>query len=153
MKIVVIIEEQKLEFENGGRKRLYPVSTSKYGEGYKEGSMKTPLGKFEICEKIGDKEPMGMIFKDRQPTGIISDMDSSEKDCITSRILRLKGLQKRNSNTTERYIYIHGTADENSVGKKASMGCLRMKNSDIIELFRLVKEGCPVEIRKRALKS
>ncbi len=152
MKITVIIDEQKLIFERNEIRLEYAVSTSKYGEGYKEGSLKTPLGKFEVNEKIGAGQPKGMIFKDRVPTGEISSAVTGTKDVITSRILTLRGLQKRNSNTQERYIYIHGTADESSIGGKASIGCVRMRNDDIIELFGLVKERCPVEIRKSSCR-
>jgi len=149
MNILIIIEDQKLIFTDGKLRLEYLVSTSKYGEGYKEGSMKTPLVRFEVCEMIGDGAPIGMIFRDRFQTGEIADLKDRKKDVITSRILRLNGLQKRNSNTLDRYIYIHGTNDESSIGIKASIGCVRMKNSDIIELFDKVKTGCPVRISKR----
>ncbi len=149
MDILIIIEDQKLIFTDGKLRLEYPVSTSKYGEGFKEGSMKTPLGRFEVCEKIGDGVSAGMIFRDRFPTGEIADLKDARKDIITSRILRLNGLQKRNSNTLDRYIYIHGTNDEGSIGRKASIGCVRMKNTDIIGLFDKVRTGCPVRISKR----
>jgi len=41
---------------------------------------------------------------------------------------------------------IHGTNAPGSIGKKASHGCIRMKNRDIEELFELVKAGNAVEI-------
>jgi hypothetical protein len=148
MKIIIFISQQKLVFEGNGVKLEYPVSTSMYGEGYKEGSLKTPLGIFSVCEMIGAGSQSGTVFKDRLPTGNIAGTGDGKKDIITSRILRLNGLQKRNSNTLDRYIYIHGTNDEDSVGKKASVGCIRMKNKDIIELFDHVRTGCRVNIKK-----
>ncbi|HQO10296.1 MAG TPA: L,D-transpeptidase [Clostridiales bacterium] len=148
MRIEISVGEQKLVFTNRKTSLEYPVSTSKYGEGYTEGSMKTPLGMHEICEMIGDGQPYGMIFKDRDPTGIVADIGDGKKDIITTRIIRLKGLQKRNSTTFDRYIYIHGTNDESSIGTKASIGCIRMKNKDIIELFSHVRTGCKVYIHK-----
>ncbi|MCD6579933.1 L,D-transpeptidase [bacterium] len=149
MKIDISIERQKLIFAHRNVKLTYPVSTSKYGEGYAEGSFKTPLGMHEVCQKIGARAPFCAIFKDRKFTGkIVKIDDKDEKDAITSRILRLKGLQKKNSNTFERYIYIHGTKNESSVGEKGSIGCIRMKNQDIIDLFKHVKIGCKVYIHK-----
>ncbi|MDD3044534.1 MAG: L,D-transpeptidase [Candidatus Delongbacteria bacterium] len=153
MKIMIITEEQRLIFVHGNFHVEFPVSTSKYGEGYREGSGKTPLGEFEVCEKIGSGQPKGMIFRDRMPTGEIAELEEGGKDMITSRILRLKGLQKRNSNTLDRYIYIHGTGDEGSIGTKASIGCVRMNNDDIIELFDMVDKGCRVYIRKKLSQS
>ena len=153
MKIIVIIEDQRLIFTHENLKAEFPVSTSKYGEGYTEGSSKTPLGEFEVCEKIGSGQPKGMIFRDRLPTGEKAKLETGGKDLITSRILRLRGLQKRNSNTFDRYIYIHGTGDEGSIGTKASIGCIRMNNDDIIELFDMVEQGCRVYIRKKLSQS
>ena len=148
MRIVISIRYQTLIFTHRNVKLKYPVSTSKYGEGFEPGSNKTPLGMHVICEKIGEDAECGMIFKDRKPTGVMSEIGESEEDLITSRILRLKGLQTRNSNTFQRYIYIHGTSDEASIGKKASIGCIRMKNDDIINLFEHAALGCKVHIRK-----
>ena len=42
-----------------------------------------------------------------------------------------------NVDSYNRYIYIHGTAHEDQIGKKASHGCIRMRNKDIIELFSM----------------
>ena len=148
MKIDISIEKQELIFIHRKVKLTYSVSTSKYGEGYEEGSLKTPLGMHEVCQKIGARAPYGAIFKDRKFTGKIAKIESNEKDIITSRILRLKGTQKKNSNTFSRYIYIHGTNDETTIGQKGSIGCIRMKNQDIIELHSHVKVGCKVCIHK-----
>jgi lipoprotein-anchoring transpeptidase ErfK/SrfK len=48
--------------------------------------------------------------------------------------------------TKHRYIYIHGTHEENRIGQPVSHGCIRMLNDDVIELFELVDVGTPVEI-------
>ena len=45
-----------------------------------------------------------------------------------------------------RYIYIHGTPDTMEMGKPGSIGCIRMRNGDLVELFDLVPAGTPVEI-------
>ena len=147
MKIDISIEKQELIFTHRNIKLYYPVSTSKYGEGYEEGSLKTPLGMHEVSQKIGGRAPYGAIFKDRKFTGRIAKInEGNERDIITSRILRLNGLQKKNSNTIKRYIYIHGTNDESTIGIKGSIGCIRMKNDDVIKLYSKVKAGCKVYI-------
>ena len=132
----------------------YPVSTSRHGVGSEENSYKTPLGVHSIAEKIGAGEPENTIFKARQSTGelaIINSADSQQVDMITSRILWLQGEQQglncgSNVDSYQRYIYIHGTADEASIGQPASIGCIRMLNADIIELFDSVTVKTPVVI-------
>jgi lipoprotein-anchoring transpeptidase ErfK/SrfK len=47
-----------------------------------------------------------------------------------------------------RYIYIHGTHELAELGKPGSIGCVRMANRDILELFELALPGTPVEIRE-----
>jgi L,D-transpeptidase YbiS len=69
-----------------------------------------------------------------------------EEDLIMTRILWLDGLEPRNANTHDRYIYIHGTNHEEKIGVADSHGCIRMKNADLVELFERVTEGTPVEI-------
>ena len=124
----------------------YPVSTSRFGLGFEEGSFKTPTGKFQIFEKIGAGAPPLMIFKGRIATGILAQRGGDE-DLILSRILWLEGLDPENSNTNERYIYFHGTNQEELIGTPASHGCIRLCNSEMIDLFELVSIGDGVEIR------
>ena len=45
-----------------------------------------------------------------------------------------------------RYIYIHGSPDSAVMGQPGSIGCIRMHNRDLLELFDLVEPGTPVEI-------
>jgi lipoprotein-anchoring transpeptidase ErfK/SrfK len=139
--------------------KTYPVSTAKAGIGNKKDSNKTPLGRHKIQKKIGDGEPIGRIFKGRQPTkGKITKMNVSKKDYVLTRIMRLKGLEEgKNSgkdesgtvvDSYERFIYIHGTPAENKIGTPASLGCVRMYNSDVIDLFDLVNVGTEVNIEE-----
>jgi L,D-transpeptidase YbiS len=122
-----------------------PVSTSRFGLGFENGSRKTPTGNFSIHQKIGGESPVGTVFKGRQP--IRSPVDwSTEPDLITSRILWLHGLDKENAQTRERYIYIHGTNQEQLIGQAASSGCVRMRNADVVALFDQVEVGTVVEI-------
>lgn len=124
----------------------YNISTSRFGLGQQQQSFKTPTGIHRIAEKIGQGEVEGRVFKGRQPTEQIClpqeyDLDD---DVITSRILWLEGLQQGVNcggevDSRQRYIYIHGTADEAHIGQPASIGCIRMNNRDVIELFERVR--------------
>ena len=147
LKIAISVREQRLTLKCGRKKvAAYPVSTSRFGLGSKEGSFKTPTGKFRIAERIGDGMPSGTVFKSRRPVKATAKM-LREDDLVMTRILWLDGLEPRNANTHDRYVYIHGTNHEEELGTPASHGCIRMRNADVIELFDRVEEGTPVEIR------
>ena len=109
--------------------------------------MKTPLGNFRIAEKIGHQAVSGTIFKARVPLGPDDPLPDTE-DFVTTRILWLDGLDEENSNTRDRFIYIHGTKHEDKIGIADSHGCIRMRNADVIELFDLVDETTQVVIRE-----
>jgi lipoprotein-anchoring transpeptidase ErfK/SrfK len=126
--------------------REYPISTSRFGLGADPGSFKTPLGRFEIAQKIGAGAPLGAVFESREPTGAIGD-PADPDDLIQTRILWLRGLDPGNMNTFKRYIYIHGTNHEPALGAPASHGCIRMRNADVAELYEMVIEGTPVSIQ------
>jgi lipoprotein-anchoring transpeptidase ErfK/SrfK len=157
--IIVDISEQKLylhcNYPEGKKEvKIYPVSTSKFGIGSEANSYKTPLGLHRIENKIGHGAEPNTIFKARRNTGrkaIINKPGSG--DSITSRIMWLKGLEPgKNSgegiDSYRRYIYIHGTKDENKIGQVASYGCIRMYNKDVIDLFDRVDEGTIVDIKR-----
>ena len=146
-KIRVSVRKQQLTLK-WGRKKLaeYPVSTSRFGLGSKVGSFKTPTGKFRVAEKIGDRMPVGTVFKSRRPIKPTKKA-LREEDLVMTRILWLDGLEPRNANTHDRYIYIHGTNHEEKIGLPDSHGCIRMRNADLVALFEQVAEGTPVEIR------
>jgi L,D-transpeptidase YbiS len=146
-KIRVSVRKQQLTLKSG-RKKLaeYPVSTSRFGLGSKEGSFKTPTGKFRVAEKIGGGLPVGTVFKSRRPVKPTKKA-LREEDLVMTRILWLDGLESHNANTHDRYIYIHGTNHEEKIGLPDSHGCIRMRNADLVELFEQVAEGTPVEIR------
>jgi L,D-transpeptidase YbiS len=146
-KIHISIGRQRLTLKRGRKTlRAYPISTSRFGPGSEGGSLKTPLGKFRVAEKIGHGAAAGTIFKSRvalKPDDPLPDTD----DFVTSRILWLDGLEEHNANTRDRFIYIHGTKHENKIGRPDSHGCIRMRNDDVIELFDLVEKDTPVVIR------
>jgi lipoprotein-anchoring transpeptidase ErfK/SrfK len=145
--IVVSTREQKLALiDRGNVVAIYPVSTSKFGLGDWRGSRFTPLGKLQIAEKIGDSAPAGTVFKDRRRTGEIVAPDSPGRDPIVTRILWLRGLEAQNANAFGRDIYIHGTPEERLIGTPASYGCIRMRSSDVIQLYNVVGTGAGVTI-------
>ncbi len=122
-------------------RRSYPISTAAKGVGNRIDSYKTPAGIHRIRQKIGGGEPAGTIFEAREPCGRIArDFNNRDGDEITSRILWLDGLEDGinrggSCDTYSRYIYIHGTTDEQRIGQPVSAGCIRMRNDDVIELF------------------
>ena len=155
--ILVDISQQRLFLldSRGDLIISYPISSSSYGEGQIENSFKTPLGNHIIKEKIGADAPKNIIFKERINTGRFAEIYhndfDSEDDHVTSRILWLEGTEEGfnkggNVDSFYRYIYIHGTPEEGLIGKKASHGCIRMFNQDVVELFSLVDKGTKVNI-------
>lgn len=151
--VKVIISEQKmLVYKSGKVVRTYPVSTSKFGTGNIKNSFMTPPGKHKIIEKIGSGIVIGGVFSGKKYTGkTYHETGIHEEDLITSRILILDGLEPginkgKGIDSLEREIWIHGTNEENKIGTPASHGCIRMLNSDIIELFDEIEEGTLLEI-------
>jgi hypothetical protein len=145
--IVISTREQKLALlDRGNVMAIYPVSTSKFGLGDWRGSRFTPLGQLQIAEKIGGNAPPGAVFKDRQRTGEIIQANAPGRDPIVTRILWLRGLEAQNANAFGRDIYIHGTPEEWKIGSAASYGCVRMRSSDIIQLYDIVGVGAAVTI-------
>jgi UDP-N-acetylmuramate--alanine ligase len=129
----------------------YDASTSRFGNGIRENSFKTPLGLHRIREKIGAGAPVGRIFKGRRDMGVDWDRVSIADNLILTRILRLEGLEEginkgAGVDSHDRYIYIHGTNREDLVGTPLSHGCVALKNQDILRLFDVVKEGTLVYI-------
>ena len=154
--LYVDIDNQNMFFlKKGTVFKVYKISSSYYGTGSEANSLKTPLGKHEIYRKLGQNLPVNAILKGRVWNGAIANIITEEVDTdfdhVTSRILWLDGLEVgknkgKGIDSRSRYIYIHGTAEEGLIGKPASDGCIRMYNSDVIELFELVEEKAQVWI-------
>jgi L,D-transpeptidase YbiS len=147
MQIRVHIPSQTLDLldANSVLLRRYAISTSKFGIGFEEGSFKTPIGSFQISEKFGEGAAEGEIFVGRVATGRLG-IEGEGGDHVQTRILWLEGLEPQNANTKARYIYLHGTNWEGLLGTPASHGCVRLGNTDIIDLFERVPVGTPVSI-------
>jgi lipoprotein-anchoring transpeptidase ErfK/SrfK len=137
--------------------KTYPISTAKNGPGECRGSECTPRGWHSIRAKIGANQPLNSVFIARRPTGEIYSPELAlqfpQRDWILTRILWLGGLEPGKNrygqvDSTWRYIYIHGTPDELMDGTPQSHGCVRMKNTDIAELFELVGAGMKVFIHE-----
>ncbi len=157
MRIRISIPDQTLTLlDSGGvALRRYSVSTARNGAGERRGSHCTPRGRHIIRAKIGAGEPPNTVFVGRRPTGEVwtPELDAKfpQRDWILTRILWLSGCEvgfnrRGDVDTMRRYIYIHGTPDTVEVGRPGSIGCIRMHNADLIELFELVPVGTPVDI-------
>ena len=149
------IKNQKAILYQGFNKvRKWPVSTSKFGTGNRDGSFKTPLGWHVADSWIGEGCPIYTIFKARVPTeGLCEVNTNTDEDVICTRIVWLRGIEQglnagEGIDSYLRYIYIHGTNDEKRLGKPASRGCIRMGNQDSIELFNYKKDTMLVSIEE-----
>jgi lipoprotein-anchoring transpeptidase ErfK/SrfK len=144
--VVVDVATQTLRVMEG-RKTVaaFPVSTSKFGLGFEEGSFKTPTGRFRIARRIGGRAPLWTVFRARKNTGRLARPGGRE-DLVLTRILTLDGLERANANSLARFIYIHGTNQEKLIGKPASHGCVRLRNADMAALHNMVRAGTSVRI-------
>ena len=157
MKIEIDIGKQELVLLDQNKPvRRYAVSTAKNGPGEKNGSFCTPRGRHIVRARIGAGQPINTVFVRRRPTGELwsPELDARYpgRDWMLTRILWLSGCEVgRNRlgdvDTMRRYIYIHGSPDRAEMGKPGSIGCIRMRNADIIELFDLVSPYTPVDIK------
>ncbi len=142
--LVEVSEQRLYVLEGEACLDTYPVSTSRYGTGEEQDSYKTPRGVHSVAEKIGGDAGFAEIFRSRKRTHQTAVIESGEtrtdQELITSRILWLAGLEEgvnqgSGVDSHARYIYIHGTHEEGLIGQPASVGCVRMKNRDVMDLF------------------
>lgn len=155
MKIVIHIHSQLLEIIDKNSSKRYSISSARNGVGQQSGSHCTPTGRHIIRAKIGKDAPENTVFVGRRPTGEVYSPELAtrfpDRDWILTRILWLSGCELGfnrlgDVDTMRRYIYIHGTPDSTPLGVIGSAGCIRMGNSDIIDLYERVAVGVPVEI-------
>lgn len=157
MRIAISIPQQTLELlgDDGELLRRYAVSTAKNGAGEQSGSYRTPRGRHLIRAKIGAGQPENTVFVRRRPTGEVWSPELAAahpgRDWILTRILWLSGCEPGFNrlgevDTMRRYVYLHGSPDTLEMGTPGSIGCVRMRNRDIVELFELVPAYTPVEI-------
>jgi len=157
MRIEISIQTQTLTLldEVGELLAQYPVSTAANGVGCVKNSGCTPLGAHVIRAKIGEGAAPNTVFVARRPTGEIFTpelmAENPNRDWILTRILWLSGREVGfnrlgDCDSMQRYIYIHGTPDSETMGEPQSHGCIRMRNADVVELFARVAVGTVVEI-------
>lgn len=157
MYIEISIPTQTLSLFGDDDKILtrYSVSTAANGAGCEKNSGCTPLGRHVVRAKIGAGAPLNAVFVGRRFTGEIWSPQLAasmpERDWILTRIMWLSGCEPGvnrlgNVDSMQRYIYIHGTPDDEPMGQPCSHGCVRMRNQDILELFEMVAAGTPVMI-------
>lgn len=135
----------------------YQISSSRHGAGERNGSFCTPRGQHLIRAKIGAGQPVNTVFVARRPSGEVFNAELAaqfpDRDWILTRILWLSGCEVGfnrlgDVDTMRRYIYIHGTPDNVALGKPGSIGCIRMHNADLLELFERVSAGDRVVIHE-----
>lgn len=162
MRIYVSVPEQHLKLfdKHDNLLREYRISTAANGVGEQFGSFQTPRGQHIIRAKIGTNCPENTVFVRRRPTGEIYTPELGiaypDRDWILTRILWLSGKEPGKNrlgtvDTMRRYVYIHGTPDSVAMGLPGSKGCIRMRNSELIELFNLVPAYTPVDIQADVL--
>ena len=155
-RIEIDLEQQRLTLFDGSRPIIdYSVSTALNGAGELQDSGCTPRGRHRIRICIGDGQPVNSVFRGRRPTGEIYSEDLASRfpgrDWILTRILWLSGNEPGQNrggsrDTLRRFIYIHGCPDSEPMGEPGSHGCIRMRNSDILDLFPRVAAGMEVDI-------
>jgi len=159
--IRILIPSQTLELldDQDRLMRRYLVSTSSRGVGEKNGSYRTPRGRHIIRAKIGHGQPANTVFVERRPTGEIYSAELASqfprRDWMLTRLLWLSGCEPGFNrlgevDTMRRFIYLHGSPDTAVMGQPGSIGCVRMHNPDILELFDLVPVGISVDILEHA---
>lgn len=103
--------------------------------------------------KVGHDTPAGMYFiseKERNPPWIPPNSDWVPKELVGVAIpggdprnpLRGAWLRLGGSDA----IGIHGTANAESIGSRASHGCIRLTEPDVLDLYKRVGLGTPVHI-------
>jgi lipoprotein-anchoring transpeptidase ErfK/SrfK len=156
LRIEISIPAQSLVLlEDGLCLKQYAISTARNGAGERKGSFCTPRGQHVVRARIGAGAPGNTVFVGRRPTGEIYGPELAERfpgrDWILTRILWLSGCEVGFNrlgevDTMRRYIYIHGSPDSTAMGTPGSIGCIRMRNNDIVELFERIPAGTAVSI-------
>jgi hypothetical protein len=127
----------------------YTTSTSRFGIGQVSGSYRTPAGLHRVAEKHGTGQPIGTSYRGRKPVGLL--WDGEPEAPVPHRILWLEGLEPGLNrggavDSYARYIYIHGVADEQTLGRAVSAGCIHLAARDLIPLYDEIPCGTLVWI-------
>ncbi|GMW02301.1 MAG: hypothetical protein AMXMBFR84_34370 [Candidatus Hydrogenedentota bacterium] len=152
----VSVDEQRMRIIQNGKVLWDEVcATAENGTGSAAGSNQTPLGWHSVAEKIGEGAALGQVFRSRQRTKEIwRPGDEPDEDLVLTRILWLSGEEPGknkggNVDSYLRYIYIHGTNQEDRLGTPSSHGCVRLSNEDVIQAFQMIPPGTQVLITEQ----
>lgn len=155
--LTVSIRRQEMIFWTGGNKAsVFAVSTSRNPPSCVTDSLGTPTGLHAIADRVGDGEPLGTVFRYRLSLGKRyweMEPEKQKKNLITTRIMRLRGLEEGHNSgdgrdSYDRLIYIHGTNHEEKIGKPNSAGCIEMRNEEILDLFNQAPTGTLILIEE-----
>ncbi len=152
---VSLVRQELLGFRQGEVVCRFPVSTAVNGSGERNNSGCTPRGLHRVRARIGAGQPLRSVFIGRRPTGEVWSPELAaafpKRDWILTRILWLCGEEPGfnrggQCDSQRRFIYLHGTGDDQPMGTPLSHGCIRLRNEDMFELFELTPPGCAVDI-------
>jgi len=119
-RVVVSIPDRKLALiENGRVVKIYPTAVG-------AAASPTPSGTYRIAQRVANPTWYG-------PDKVVGP---GKDNPVGTRWL---GLSRKGYG-------IHGTNNPRSIGKRASHGCVRMRNSDVEDLFARVTVGDVVEL-------
>lgn len=115
----------------GQELKAYGMACAKnYGTKHKKADSRTPEGFFSLEGKYDSTD---WLFTDD------NGHTSPKKGQFGPRFLRIK-------TPVSMQIGIHGTGSPWSIGHRASHGCIRITNENILELYDLVEKGMPVMV-------
>jgi lipoprotein-anchoring transpeptidase ErfK/SrfK len=117
--IVSIPDRKAVLLEDGKVTRVYPVAVGKP-------ATPSPTGTFQIVTRIPHPTWYG-------PKVVVAPGKANPLGT------RWIGLSVKGYG-------IHGTNSPKSIGKASSLGCIRMRNQDVEELFEMVRAGDVVEL-------
>ena len=153
---VSIADQQMVFWRDGQVVRKFSISTGRQPPSCIVDSLGTPTGLHAIADRIGDGEPVGTVFRGRVSLGrTYGEMEPEEqqKNLITTRILRLRGLEAGHNagpgcDTYDRMIYVHGTNHEEMVGQPNSAGCIETAQRRNARSLQRTPEGTLVLIEE-----
>ncbi|MPS98914.1 MULTISPECIES: L,D-transpeptidase [Pseudomonas] len=156
---ISLTDQRLYGFVRGQLRVRLDVSTARNGAGERNGSGCTPRGLHQVRAKIGAGLPLNAVLSGRRWTGEVWTPALHEqcpgRDWILTRILWLSGCEsgfnrRGGVDTFRRYIYLHGTPDIEPLRVPLSHGCIRLRNTDLLDLFDRVPAHCPVRIEEAA---
>jgi lipoprotein-anchoring transpeptidase ErfK/SrfK len=133
--IVVNSAERKLYFvEDDATALRYPISVGQ--DAYRWTGEAVVGNKREWPDWIPGDEAKRLrpTLPDRVPGGALNPLGA-------------RALYLTDANGKDTEIRIHGTNEPTSIGRAVSLGCIRMRNIDVIDLFNRVEMGAKVIVR------